>query len=1422
MKMYINSFLKKWSSTIWAVILLFLFFFLWLYIFIGQAIAQNSNVPNEYYTNYQVANDFEEMNDVLSTLDALIKVGQEPTTDLFLTLSDNFKVVFDFFPKSRPNAQVYKQCDLLVWELAQGYSVQTYTSFKKLCFDSVKDIVKKIASTNTVKANIVVKPNQWPWPLNVTLDARWSTDPSDDTIPEDNYFRYYKNIDAVDTPIWRGPVMNYTFDEPWRYVVHLTVRSANNEELWVFDGEDTVEIVVSPRTADIVVYLNWKLLDNQSVIKIGTQDAQDWFNIDWTATTPLWWRTIVEHTRKITWDEQTNRFSFEKTEKWPPSQFNSVFPYNGIYTLQLETQDNESNKVKEEFKISVSDPVSLIKYSPKKWDTKTDYKFDASASYSLTSRISKYQRSIVDPDGNQIETFESRELMRSFKLPGMYTVKLTVFDDLKNSSYDVQKIYVESSSPVPSFIAEPISDWNFPSQFVLDASGSKDVDVSNGVDSLTYHRSFSRPDAVEITSNMDNGKRVLISFNETWKHVVTLEVKDSYGKSVSIEKTFDVVSTLRPELLISPVTSKRGDEVTLISRSNKEIWLHTWDLGDGATQTTEVPKIKHIYDQAGIYNVELHVATPNGLEENTITRRVFVGQKDSPSIHYQVKSSTSEYLQQDGRCSVDGVDMPAFVVDRYEKVNVSIADSIWVQWKKSNLQYYLQTQPEDNGTIYEKSQTSHSFNELWCHSILASVEDSEVGKTAQELIRFNVENALPIIDNLLISFPQSQSNQWLGIGIWLQQPKETQDLFSISKFDPLLVRVSASWVRDPDANQISRFVRYFYNTASPEDLIDVKVTPASVPFASFSVQRIPGEYAFGVRIIDSDDGQTDSTESLWKWPVIFFPASDTNPDFPLVSLSVSSRTVQVGEEVVFSPTSSVLSNRSDFDSSRYYRYDVDWDWKNDSGKIKSDTFTHVYDKPGTYKPSVSVVYRDKLWRWFSGEIIVKQWVKPQFIYDSYWLYSMFLNTSIGQVEDQVFCADINNCGESSSYRIDQFDDPEKRIHLIKYPKSWIYESRLISNDEYWNKLPAYETDINIQDVNENLWLLSIPDAQEVWSWFNITVWSNLDNTLYLYVAFEWEWNCFVDLNTSIDANNDGDPIYDRDVNCNELYTYTFDDFTSKQVWRIHYAVDGKAYSKRLNVSFLDVDVFEEELAGRLIGPASALDWLIDEVERWEVVDQEGYYIDLLNNLRSSLSIQQERISLLDQLYQYTKQSNIVLPSVHRQNLEMLFIALEDQSNQPVFAWNIYEQTKSTVLNTYFRDKVAVREEFVELFKEFEKVNGDKVMMKEVLDTVYTRLWELANQWIIDEIDLNDIKKSLCNTIVYYELESKTCGVSIAQLDKDTQNEEEASVPKDSDSWWINKILKRVLIWIWIILVIVVMLLVLFALKAKNQQKESEE
>jgi len=57
------------------------------------------------------------------------------------------------------------------------------------------------------------------------------------------------------------------------------------------------------------------------------------------------------------------------------------------------------------------------------------------------------------------------------------------------------------------------------------------------------------------------------------------------------------------------------------------------------------------------------------------------------------------------------------------------------------------------------------------------------------------------------------------------------------EYDPLIVKATAQNPVDIDS-QISYYKRYYYNKNTPDNLLEVKITPGDIPYAFFSVPRI--------------------------------------------------------------------------------------------------------------------------------------------------------------------------------------------------------------------------------------------------------------------------------------------------------------------------------------------------------------------------------------------------------------------------------------------------------------------------------------------------------------------------------------------------------------------------------------------------------
>ena len=62
--------------------------------------------------------------------------------------------------------------------------------------------------------------------------------------------------------------MKHTFTKEGNYKVRLTVRSVNNLDEGIFDGEQVVDINVAPQAANIAIFANGKRMNDTLPTKI--------------------------------------------------------------------------------------------------------------------------------------------------------------------------------------------------------------------------------------------------------------------------------------------------------------------------------------------------------------------------------------------------------------------------------------------------------------------------------------------------------------------------------------------------------------------------------------------------------------------------------------------------------------------------------------------------------------------------------------------------------------------------------------------------------------------------------------------------------------------------------------------------------------------------------------------------------------------------------------------------------------------------------------------------------------------------------------------------------------------------------------------------------------------------------------------------
>lgn len=1367
-------------------------------------------IPSTYIANYDIEDDREKVSKIFIEIEANNKIGLETSILKFWELNQSFVNLFPKFPQDYDFQVIYQQCLQLSQSLSSIYNYNTFSSFMNNCYKPLSQIMSKINANFTIKANATTKPNNGPAPLTVTFDARTSTDPSNETIPSDNFFWYYRDINGEDKAIWVGPVINHTFEEAGNYIVHLTVRSSNKTTKWIFDWKKTMSIDVKPKAAVISVFANSKKLKKFEKIKFGTQEWQKWIVLDGSATVAVGGRQILSHSREIT---SKDGFKFTKPGEGSPNVIKVILPKDGEYKIILKTSDNEWNNISEEYFIMISDPVAIIKKDPDQWNTSNLFSFDSSASYSMMSTIKLYTREIFDNKWDKIETFQWKNIRYQFKQPWSYTIKLSVEDELWQNNVETIQAYVDSSNPIAQFTNKPTEKREFPSSFVFDASLSSDVDAENGYDELDYSWSFSNPKATKIIENSENNKIVEVNFDTIWEHTVKLTVKDKFGKVSEIEKVINIKSILRPVIAIAPKAITRGNTINFVVQSNEDILNYTRNFWDWESISTQTNKVTHIYKKMWSYKVTLKVYGANGME-NSIVDNVFIWDKNFPIAAYKIIWSSQDIFKQNEECLVN-IDweqtvVNAYKVERYQNFTIDTKDSVNVRWENNNLNYYFQPK---NSEIFKNSNFKYSFNELWCQFIDFTVEDLSLGINSKDRIWFKVYNSLPNISNLILYFPQYGNEMWVGFN-----ENQVRDIFN-TEFDPLIVKVQATNPVDADGF-ISYFKWYYYYKDDPSRPIETKITPWNIPYAFFSLPKIPWEFMFGVNIYDSDDWVSYSEKIIWNWPIVFFPPDTKRPDIPMVTLKSDKTSVEVWDEITFDVVSKIISDRSDFVQERTIYYDFDGDGERDL-ITKNDRVTHVYTEPSDiwYTPRAAVTYRGYKGIGVGGSIVVKKGLKPRLITESAWKFVLFRDVSLWEIEKNNTCLSLLDCKQGNTWFL--LNTQKTPVFVFEYPEYQKYITSTDIEDKYANKANVRQT-LELTWVEGNsgtfvnytgdIKLLSIPAYQEHEDGsLEVFVGKNLNNSVAFYILFDDSKNkeCYVDLDIS--------DWSEKDFYCNQVFFTKFDPKYESTIWKIYYQIGSQLKSQEIRISFIDFSITLDEKTQVIYEKANKI---------IKTTTNEGIKA-LLINLQKWITDPTEVQSNVVALQNYLIDENNMwtLSDTDKESLQWVINELSDSTTISAMWWTEYDLAKSEILQILPSN---LQLDIEKLFYEFETIGGNteqQITQNKQREAVLNKILSMIAQKITkdpetqkpDEITKDDmeliIMPNICKIAQYYEMPSEKCASENTKIVDDSQIKAEKGHRSGL------KILLIVLLsFVWLFITIIVV----FAVKAKIKQKEEQE
>ncbi len=165
----------------------------------------------------------------------------------------------------------------------------------------------------------------------------------------------------------------------------------------------------------------------------------------------------------------------------------------------------------------------------------------------------------------------------------------------------------------------------------------------------------------------------------------------------------------------------------------------------------------------------------------------------------------------------------------------------------------------------------------------------------------------------------------------------------------ILVKVQANGATDVDG-VITSYIWYYTTESDPEPQ-NVQITQKNG--ITFVLPNITEKYFFGVILEDNDGAKMNTMESGQSPTPLIIDNSNGNINLPLINLSLSKSTVNVGEKVLFSADVKTIIPGVNITNKSEYAWDWDGDGRIDE-KSTTSSVEHIYTRSGDYNMKIRV------------------------------------------------------------------------------------------------------------------------------------------------------------------------------------------------------------------------------------------------------------------------------------------------------------------------------------------------------------------------------------------------------------------------------------------------------------------------------------
>lgn len=774
------------------------------------------------------------------------------------------------------------------------------------------------ATISEIVASIDANPTSGNAPLTSSFLAS-GKDPSGINIPDNNFTWWMKESGWARRELWRGPSFTYTFSKEWNYQVFLDVVSQSLNKKWkpdVISASISKDIEVKPRLGNVTLLVNWVNVSNLDTLKVSPSLGKIGLLFDASASRAISNGTIV----KTKWDFWNgNIIEYEGS----PVLERQLYVNPEMYKVSLEITTNQGNVFRKQLQLLVRDPAAVISLDRETAFIGEEIPMSAK-SYLANMTNVEYNWEIQDIESwkKTVATKKWSNFNYKFTKVWQYIVSLTTRSPNGSVDTDSRIITIESRPPIINLDTPRQISTEKPNTLLFDASRSYDPDTNNA--KWLIYEWVIDGEKVELNDIQKEGAIWSYTFSEKGSHTVSLTITNAFGKVSTVDKTFNVTSTLTIWVNITPRAAPIGSMISFQARS-PQARFYEWNLGDGSpTINWTTDFIQNVYKKTGIYTATLNVKNGDGSEENTIWRKIYITDTDSPFALIDIKSSNGSVFEDPDACeNPDG----AFVINRAESTTLDWGNSINIDGNSAGLSYTWKYMDR----VKTWPSISEKFTELWCFPIELTVRSDRTWASHTSTRFIEIKNIGPKVTSVTATIdPTKKDNQ------------------------KIIASVVANGARDDDG--VIRSYIWFYTTENDSEKQNVRITQS--PTTSFVLPNVTEKYYFWVIIEDNDGARYDSSQLQSEQLPLIVANDDQNINMPLINLSVvnlnKDRWFFLAEETVeFSASAKTILNIDVTDKSEYY-WDFDWDSRIDQ-KTTVPQASHKYKQSGKYNMKVKVV-----------------------------------------------------------------------------------------------------------------------------------------------------------------------------------------------------------------------------------------------------------------------------------------------------------------------------------------------------------------------------------------------------------------------------------------------------------------------------------